>query len=128
MVYRLLADLVVVVHFAFVVFVAVGGLLVWRRPALAWLHLPALAWAVAIIAIGFTCPLTPLEKYFRRLGGEPVYPGGFVDHYIENVVYPQRLSPVLWVLVAAASVLGYAAALRRRRLRSRGAVDRIGAG
>jgi hypothetical protein len=119
MVYRLLADLVVVIHFSFIVFVVVGGLLVWRRPALAWFHLPALAWAVAIITIGFTCPLTPLEKYFRRLGGERGYAGGFVDHYIENVIYPQRLSPVLQGLAAAAIVAGYAGLLRKRQ-RQRG--------
>jgi hypothetical protein len=118
MVYRLLADLVVTVHFAFIVFVAVGGLLAWRKPAVAWLHLPALAWAVAIITIGFTCPLTPLEKHFRRLGGERGYAGGFVDHYIENVIYPQRLSPLLLTLAAAAIVLGYALLLNRRRHRT----------
>jgi hypothetical protein len=117
MVYRLLADLVVVAHFAFIVFVAIGGLLVWHKPALVWLHIPALAWAAAIITIGFTCPLTPLEKYFRRLGGEPGYAGGFVDHYIENVLYPQRLSPLLLTLAAAAILLGYAGLLDKRQHR-----------
>ncbi len=62
MIYRLLADLVVVIHLAFIVFVAVGGLLAWRWPQLVWAHVPVVVWAVAIVAIGFTCPLTPLEK------------------------------------------------------------------
>jgi hypothetical protein len=120
MVYRLLADLVVIVHFAFIVFVVTGGLLSWRRPAFAWLHLPALAWAGAILTIGFTCPLTPLEKHLRRLGGERSYPGGFVDHYIENVLYPQRLSPLLWALASVAILLGYAALLTRLQRRRGG--------
>jgi hypothetical protein len=82
MVYRVLADAVVLVHFAFLV----------------WLHLPALAWAVGIVTIGYECPLTALENRLRRLGGERAYPGGFVNHYIENVLYPQRLTPLLLVL------------------------------
>ncbi|HEY3005856.1 MAG TPA: DUF2784 domain-containing protein [Kribbellaceae bacterium] len=120
MVYRLLADLVVIVHFAFIVFIAVGGLLVWRWPRLMWLHAPALAWGVAIITIGFTCPLTPLEKHLQRLAGQRGYAGGFVDHYIENVIYPQRLTPLLRTLAAAAIGVGYAGLLtRRRRARAR---------
>ena len=114
MVYRMLADLVVIAHFAFIGFVATGGLLAWRRPALVWLHLPALAWAVGILLIGFACPLTALEKHFRRLGGEPGYAGGFIDHYIENVLYPQRFTPVLLALAAAAIVLGYVGLLTKR--------------
>ena len=114
MVYRLLADLVVFVHFVFIVFVAVGGLLVWRWPRLVWLHAPAVAWGAAIITIGFSCPLTPLEKHFQRLAGERGYAGGFVDHYIENVIYPQRLTPLLRTLAAAAIVVGYAGLLNRR--------------
>ena len=66
----LLADLVVAVHLAGIGFIAAGGLLAWRWPRLLWAHVPAVGWGVAIILIGFTCPLTPLEKYFRRLAGE----------------------------------------------------------
>src|SRR6266496_2817537 len=121
MVYGLLADLVVLVHFAFIGFIAVGGLLVWRWPRLVWLHAPALAWGVAIITIGFRCPLTPLEKHLQRLAGERGYAGGFVDHYVENVIYPQRLTPLLRTLAAVAIVVGYAGLLnRRRQARTRG--------
>src|SRR4029450_2529595 len=101
MVFRLLADLVVVVHLAFILFVAVGGLLVWRWPWLMRLHAPAVAWGTAIITIGFTCPLTPLEKELRRRAGEQGAPGGFVDHYIEGVIYPGTLAPVARALIAA---------------------------
>ena len=114
MVYRMLADLVVIAHFGFIVFVATGGLLAWRKPVVVWFHLPALLWAVAIITVGFECPLTQLEKYLRRLGGQRGYAGGFVDHYIENVLYPQRLSPLLLAIAAAAIVLGYAGLLSKR--------------
>jgi hypothetical protein len=118
MVYGLLADLVVLVHFAGIGFIAAGGLLVWRWPRLAWLHVPALVWGVTIISVGFTCPLTPLEKYFRRLAGEPVYRGGFIDHYLEGVVYPAELTWLVWSLVAVTVVAGYGGLLAGRRRRA----------
>ncbi len=120
MLYASLADLVVIVHLAFVVFVGVGGLLVWRWPKLLWLHVPAVVWGVAIITLGFTCPLTPLEKYLRRLAGEDAYAGGFVDRYIEDVVYPDEFTPWLRGLAAGGVVIGYAGLAAKRRSPPRG--------
>jgi hypothetical protein len=114
MLYRLLADLVVVVHLAFIAFVAVGALLAWRRPWLVLLHVPSVGWALAGITVGVPCPLTPLEKSLRRLAGEEGYAGGFVDHYVEGVVYPGSLTPVLRAVVAVAILVGYAGLIRRR--------------
>jgi hypothetical protein len=114
MVYRVLADAVVVVHFAFLAFVVTGPLLSHRWRAVVWLHLPALAWAVGIIAVGYECPLTALENRLRRLGGERPYPGGFVDHYIENVLYPDRYTPVVLGLAAVTIAVGYATLPRAR--------------
>lgn len=119
MLYRLLADLVVVVHLAFIVFVAVGALLAWRWPWLLWMHAPSLMWAVASVTVGLSCPLTPLEKSLRRLAGEEGYAGGFVDRYVEGVVYPESLTPLLRAMVAVAVVVGYAGLYRRRRIESR---------
>ena len=115
MAYRLLADLVVVVHLGFLAFVGVGGVLAWRWPALLWAHLPALAWGAASVGVGLACPLTALEKSLRELAGDRGYAGGFVDRYVEDVVYPSELTPLLRALVAAAVVAGYAGLLARRR-------------
>jgi hypothetical protein len=112
--YGALADAVVVVHLAFIVFVAAGGLLAWRWPWVVGLHVPSLVWAVAIVTIGFTCPLTPLEKALRARAGEQGYRGGFVDRYVEGVIYPEPLAPLLRTLVAVLVVVGYAGLLRRR--------------
>jgi hypothetical protein len=112
MVFGLLADLVVVVHLAFVLFVAVGGLLVWRWPWLMWWHLPAVGWGIAIITIGFTCPLTPLEHYLRGRAGQMGHEGGFVDRYVEGVIYPGALTSLVQGLIATAVIVGYAGALR----------------
>ncbi len=114
MLYRILADGVMIVHFAFILFVAVGSVLAWRWPALVWVHLPALAWGVGTVTIGFACPLTPLEKGLRRLAGDGGYQGGFVDHYIEGVIYPDEYSFVLHALAALVTVVGYLRVLRRR--------------
>ena len=122
MVFRLLADLVVVMHLGFILFVAVGGLLVWRWPWMVRLHVPAVAWGTAIITVGFSCPLTPLEKQFRGRAGEQGYAGGFVDHYIEGVVYPGALAPLVRALIAVAVVVGYAGVVGKRR-RGRAAVQ-----
>lgn len=92
MLYRALADFVVVVHAAFVVFVILGGLLVLRRPRLAWLHAPAAVWGALIEFAGWICPLTPLENAFRARGGEAGYSGGFIEHYLMPVLYPTGLT------------------------------------
>lgn len=107
------ADAVVVLHFAFLVFLAAGSVLAWRWPRLVVAHLPAVAWGVISITVGLDCPLTPLEKHFRRLAGEQGYAGGFVDRYIEGVVYPERYTPVLRALIATAVVVGYVGWIRR---------------
>jgi hypothetical protein len=111
--YRILADTVVLVHLGFIVFVAVGAVLAWRWPALVWLHLPAAAWAAGTVVVDFPCPLTALEKGLRRLAGTGGYEGGFVDRYVEGVVYPERYTMLLRALAASVVVIGYLG-LRRR--------------
>jgi hypothetical protein len=117
MLYRLLADLVVVLHLAFIIFVAVGGLTAWRWSWFVWLHLPTVAWAVAIVAIGFTCPLTPLEKVLRRRAGGDAYDGGFIHHYLTDVVYPGRYTTLARVAVGVLVVVGWAGLLVQRHPR-----------
>ena len=123
MVFDVLAGVVMVVHLAFVVFVALGALLAWRWPRLVWLHVPAVAWGVGIIAIGYECPLTPLEKWLRRRAGGDGYEGGFVDRYIENVVYPEEFTPLLRALAAVMIVTGYVGLFRRHAPRRRRSIQ-----
>jgi hypothetical protein len=90
--YFILADLLVLLHFVFVLFVMLGGLLVLCWPRIAYLHLPAAAWGVLIEFTGWICPLTPLEHQLRSLGGGESYRGGFVEHYILRILYPSGLT------------------------------------
>jgi hypothetical protein len=92
MVHRLLADFVLTLHLGFVLFVVLGGLLLWRWPRLLWLHAPAFAWAAAIELGGWVCPLTPLESRLRMLGGEAGYAGGFIEHHLVALLYPEALT------------------------------------
>ena len=116
--YRALADLVLVVHLAFVLFVVLGGLLVLRWPKLAWLHLPAAGWGALIEFAGWICPLTPLEQRLRVLAGQSGYQGGFIEHYVTSWLYPAGLTRtvqlVLGVAVIAINLAVYARLLRRR--------------
>lgn len=96
-----LADLVVLLHLAFILFVMLGGLLVLRRRRLMWLHLPVVAWGAAIEFVGWVCPLTPLENRLRAAAGEAGYSGGFVEHYLIPLIYPAGLTRELqWLLGA----------------------------
>lgn len=102
---RLAADAIVVVHLAFVLWVILGGLLVWRWPWLARLHLPAVAWGVFIEWSGGICPLTPWENALRQSAGASGYPGGFIDHYLLAILYPAGLTPELQGILGGAVIL-----------------------
>ena len=116
--FRFLADLTVIVHLAFVLFVVSGGLLVLRWRRVAWLHLPAAVWGAWIEFAGWLCPLTPLENWLRERGGRPAYTSSFVERYIIPALYPDSLSrEVQWVLgglVLLVNGLVYLMVLRRR--------------
>jgi hypothetical protein len=119
MIYRLLADLVVVVHVCFVLFVILGGFLLRRWPKLVYAHIPAAIWGVLIEFGGWICPLTPLENSLRVRGGGQGYQGDFIDHYVLPVLYPHGLNKniqlVLGVFALAVNVLAYAVYVRSRR-------------
>ena len=121
MIYRALADLVLVVHLAFVLFVVLGGLLVLRWPRAAWLHVPAAIWGVLIEYTGWICPLTPLENSLRMRGGEAGYSGGFIEHYIQPLLYPAGLTRstqvVLGSLALVLNLTAYAIVVSRMRRR-----------
>jgi len=120
--YRVFADIALIVHLAFVVFVVLGGLLVLRWPRLAWLHVPAALWGGFVELTGRVCPLTPLENSLRIRGGEPGYSGGFIDHYISALLYPNGLSRSTQIALGALVIalnMGLYGLLLRRLKRSR---------
>jgi len=119
MLFRAAADLVLVMHLCFVIFVVVGGLLALRWPQLARVHIPVAVYGATIEFVGFVCPLTPLEVWLRRRGGEAGYSGGFIDHYITAALYPEGLTRHVQFLLGAGVLLlnaiAYTIWFRRRR-------------
>jgi len=118
--HALLADLILLLHLAFILFVVLGGLLVARHGWLAWLHLPAVAWGVAVELSGGICPLTPLENHFRTLAGAAAYGGDFIGEYLLALIYPAGLTREIQIGLGVGALLlnllVYWRALRLRRL------------
>jgi hypothetical protein len=121
MIFRLAADGILLLHLAFTLFTVLGGLLVLRRPSLLWVHLIAVLWGVVIEWADWICPLTPLENFLREQGGEAGYAGGFIEHYVALLLYPEDLTLELRYLLGLGliavnlAIYGYVFWARRRR-------------
>jgi hypothetical protein len=128
MTYRILADLVLVVHGLFVAFVVFGGLLALWRPRMAYWHLPALVWGAVVVGMGWICPLTPLEVSLRQQAGQQGYAGGFIEHYLLGIIYPDGITRTTQMVLAGLLIVGnivvYALWARRRRRARREAPQR----
>jgi hypothetical protein len=92
MVWGILADVVLTLHALFIAWVVLGAVAVAFWPRLLWLHLPALAWGLFVQFTGTVCPLTPIEVALRLAAGEQGFEGGFIEHYLGAIVYPDGLT------------------------------------
>lgn len=121
----MLADVTMLAHFAFLVYLAVGGFIAWRWPRTIVLHLAVVSWGMLIVVFNLTCPLTGPEDYFRTKAGQGGLPGGFIDTYIDGVIYPaQYVNHVraLVALIVLISWIGLVIRLRRARNSRRAAL------
>jgi hypothetical protein len=120
MIWSLLADAVVIIHFATTLFIIFGGFLGWLRRWVIYVHLPALAWGCWVELSSRICPLTPLENYLRHRAGEAGYTDGFLQYYVGTLLYPPGLTRQMqWGLAAlliAINVVAYVGIWRRRRI------------
>ena len=121
--YGFLANLVMLTHLAFVLFVIGGGLLVLKWPRMAWLHVPAAVWGTMVEFMGWICPLTPLENRLLAQSAEAGYEGDFIAHYLLPVLYPEGLTPTVQIVLGLSVVIinvivyGWASAKRRQKKR-----------
>jgi hypothetical protein len=117
--YSAAADAILILHLGFVLFVALGGLLVLRWPRVAWMHIPAAIWGIGIEFGGWICPLTPLENAFRERAGDQAYQGDFIARYLMPMIYPEGLTREAQVILGTAALVGnviiYSIAVRRAR-------------
>lgn len=119
-VYRLVADTAMVVHFAWLVFLVIGGFLAWRWLWVLWIQLPMAAWGFGTAVFDWGCPLTTLENWARERAGQETLPAtGFIDHYIAGVVYPGEDVVTLQILAGVVVVVSWIVlavlVVRRRR-------------
>ncbi|TYB54159.1 DUF2784 domain-containing protein [Nonomuraea sp. PA05] len=116
MTYRLLADAAMLVHFVFLLYMAVGGFLAWRWRRTIWAHLAVAAWGLLSVAFGVECPLTLAEDWARRGAGQEGLPAsGFIDHYIEGVIYPEEYTNLARLGVAVLVLFSYVGYVLRRQ-------------
>jgi hypothetical protein len=116
--FRVLAETTMVVHFAVLVYLLLGGLLAWRWAAAIWPHLAIAAWGLTSTVFVWPCPLTMLEDWSRRRAGEAGLRTGFIDTYLTGVVYPERYTTQIQVAIGLGVVLTWTGfAVRRIRVR-----------
>ena len=117
----MIANAIVVLHFLFVVFVVLGGLIALRWPRIIWIHVPAVVWGVLVELTGWICPLTPLENRFREAAGATAYEGDFIARYILPMLYPNGLTRndqlLLGAIAVGVNVVIYSVVFARRRRR-----------
>jgi hypothetical protein len=124
--YRLLADVVLVVHAGYLIYLAFGGFVAWRWPRWIWPHGCAVAWGIAVVGLSISCPLTRLENVLLAAGGERTYDSSFVNQYLAGVVYPrEHLDLARWLLVGVVAASWLGAWLCARRTRRQAPVEVI---
>lgn len=114
-----IADVIVIIHFLFILFVIFGGIFSYFNNKWVWLHIPAVLWGAGIELSGGICPLTPLENRLRLAGDDPSYEPGFIEHYLLPIIYPEGLTRniqiCLGLFVLVFNLLLYSALFIRRR-------------
>lgn len=118
-IYHWLSNLIVILHFLYILFVLFGALFLLRWPRAIWLHIPAVVWGILVEFMGWYCPLTPWENDLRRLAGETGYETDFVAQYLLPLIYPAELTRELQILfgsiVILLNIVIYAIVWYRRR-------------
>jgi hypothetical protein len=113
----MLADISILFHFLWILFIVFGIILVWRWPKIAFVHLGGLIFSLIINIFGWYCPLTYLENYLHALSARELgYKASFVQHYLVPIVYPDlperaiRIGEIVFVFML---LVVYAALARR---------------
>lgn len=124
--YQLLTKAIIGLHFAWLLYIVFGGFLAWRWPRLIWPHLMAATWGAGIVLGWWECPLTDAENWARAQAGGAVPTAGFIDRFVEGVIYPQQYTRVLQALAAVIIAASWVGAYHRHRQRVRRVRSAVG--
>ena len=105
MFYRILTDSIVAIHLLFIIFVIFGSFLVLYKKWFVWIHIPAAIWGACVELFGWYCPLTPLENWFRSGGDRMTYEGGFIEHYLIPIIYPENLTRNMQIVLGLSVIV-----------------------
>ena len=115
-VFTVIVAVTVAVHFAFIGYVVLGGFAAWRWPRTLAVHVAAVLWGAAGLALDLPCPLTDVERWARaRAGMAPLPPEGFIAHYLTGVLYPASWATAVQVAVLVTVVTSWVVGVRRRQ-------------
>ena len=103
--YEQAANLTLIVHFAFILFVVFGALLFFVTTKIIFIHLPALVWGSYIELTNSICPLTYLENWFLHKANLTTYSEGFIQNYLMPIVYPASLTKDLQIYLGIALIV-----------------------
>jgi len=106
MFYLFISDIVVLLHFGFVLYVIFGGFLLFKWPKSIWVHIPAVIWGSVVEIFNITCPLTILENLFRYKAGTGTYEADFIGEYILPILYPDGLTREIQLILGIAVIIG----------------------
>ena len=103
--YELAADLTLIIHFAFILFIIFGALLFFITTKIIFIHIPAFIWGSYIELTNFICPLTYLENWFLHKANLTTYSEGFIQNYLVPIVYPVSLTKDLQIYLGIALIV-----------------------
>ena len=103
--YELAANLILIVHFIFILFVVFGALLFFVATKIIFIHFPALIWGSYIEFTNSICPLTYLENWFLHKANLTTYSEGFIQNYLVPIVYPVSLNKDLQIYLGIALIV-----------------------
>ena len=97
--YELAAEIILIIHFLFIIFVIFGALLFFVAKKIVFIHIPAIIWGSYIELTHSICPLTYLENWFLHKANLTTYSEGFIQNYLVPIVYPMNLTKDLQIFL-----------------------------
>ena len=103
--YEFFANLTLIVHLIFILYVVFGGLIFFIFSKTIFIHPPALLWGIYIELTNSVCPLTYLENWFLYQGGLTTYSNDFINNYLFPIIYPEGLTAEIQIYLGVSLIV-----------------------